>query len=190
MPPHTLTFVVEDGTGIPEANSFITYEFARQFWFDHGYGDFAATDPPMPPALPTGFMTAAAAVAGDTILSLDQDTTVFPVAENQYVGATFTLPHNATPYTIESHDPKTTIDTTAVAFVVTAGLVIEALENSDLAPLAPCRRGQPRLPAAGRHRARQPLDIRLIRLGGEAQDVTAPDSYPWAGPGVAAYLGH
>ena len=48
MPPHTLTFVVEDGTGIPEANSFITYDFARQFWFDHGYGDFAATDPPMP----------------------------------------------------------------------------------------------------------------------------------------------
>ena len=43
MPPHSLTFVVEDGTGIPEANSFITYDFARQFWFDHGYGDFADT---------------------------------------------------------------------------------------------------------------------------------------------------
>ena len=136
MPPHTLTFVVEDGTGIPEANSFITYDFARQFWFDHGYGDFAATDPPMPPpTLPTGFMTAAAAMAGDTTLSLDQGTTAFPVAENQYVGATFRLPHNATPYTIESHATKTTIDTTAVAFVVSTGLVIEALEDSDLTPL-------------------------------------------------------
>ena len=131
MPPHTLTFVVEDGTGIPEANSFITYDFARQFWFDHGYGDFAETDAP---ALPAGFLTAAAAVAGVANLSLDQGTTAFAVAENQYVGAMFTLPHNATSYTIESHDTKTTIDTAAVAFVVTAGLVIDATDNSPLAP--------------------------------------------------------
>ena len=136
MPPHTLTFVVEDGTGIPEATSFITYEFARQFWFDHGYGDFPATDAPTPPALPDGFMTAAAAVAGDTNLSLDQGTTDFPVAENQYVGARFTLPHNATPYIIESHDTKTSIDTTAVAFVLSTGLVIDAADDSELVPLA------------------------------------------------------
>ena len=134
MPPHTLTFVVEDGTGIPDANSFITYEFARQFWFDHGYGDFAESDAP---ALPDGFMTAAAAVAGDTNLSLDQGTTDFPVAENQYVGARFTLPHNATPFIIESHDTKTSIDTTAVAFVLSTGLVIDAADNSELVPLAP-----------------------------------------------------